>query len=259
LEDLFGLDGKVVWVIGGAGYLGQPVVHLLARTGAKVICADLDNRAFEFVQSAKFGSAVIPWSLDISKSERVKAFVKDQISEFGRPNGFVNMAFASTSKKLEELSEADFDQVNHTGLTSSFFLAREVGSEMAKNGGGSMVLFSSMYGMLAPDFHVYESPMNPNPIEYGVGKAGIIQMTKYLAMHYGRKNVRCNCISPGPFPNLSVQQKHVDFMGRLEGKTFLGRVGAAKEIAGSVCFLLSDLSSFTTGHNLVVDGGWTCW
>jgi NAD(P)-dependent dehydrogenase (short-subunit alcohol dehydrogenase family) len=92
-----------------------------------------------------------------------------------------------------------------------------------------------------------------------VGKAGIIQMTRYLAVHWGKANVRCNCISPGPFPNPDVQQNHPDFIQRLSGKSPMGRVGQAPEIAGSVAFLLSDASSYITGHNLAVDGGWTSW
>src|SRR5690606_19092206 len=136
-------------------------------------CVDLEKRAHEFVQSANLGSQIIPVSLNISNREELLAFVKDQIEQNGSPDGLVNLAFASTSKKLEDLSEEDFDHVNHTGLTATFLLAREVASHMAGKSGGSMILFSSIYGMVAPDSKLYESPLNPNPIEYGVGKAGI--------------------------------------------------------------------------------------
>ena len=101
--------------------------------------------------------------------------------------------------------------------------------------------------------------MNKNPIEYGVGKAGIIQMTRYLAVHWGKQNVRCNCISPGPFPNPGVQTSHPEFIERLAGKSPMGRIGQPGEIAGAVQFLLSDAASYITGQNLFVDGGWTSW
>ncbi len=101
--------------------------------------------------------------------------------------------------------------------------------------------------------------MNPNPLEYGVGKAGIQQMTRYLAVHWGRSGVRVNCISPGPFPNPKVQEKNPDFMERLAAKSPMGRIGQSHEIAGSVAFLLSDAASYITGQNLAVDGGWTTW
>ena len=116
-----------------------------------------------------------------------------------------------------------------------------------------------MYGSVAPDIHLYESPMTPNPLEYGVGKAGIQQMARYLAVHYGKAGVRCNCVSPGPFPSPPVQRDQPAFIERLSQRVPLGRVGQAPEIAGSVAFLLSDASTYVTGQNLAVDGGWTSW
>lgn len=101
--------------------------------------------------------------------------------------------------------------------------------------------------------------MTKNPIEYGVGKAGIIQMTRYLAVSWGKENVRCNCISPGPFPNLIVQRDNPEFVEHLAQKSPMGRIGKPDEIAGAVAFLLSDASSYITGQNLIVDGGWTIW
>ncbi len=101
--------------------------------------------------------------------------------------------------------------------------------------------------------------MNPNPIEYGVNKAGIRQMARYLAVHYGPMGVRCNSISPGPFPNATIQERDPAFVSRLSSKVPMGRVGNPAEIAGSVAFLLGEDSSFITGIDLPVDGGWTAW
>lgn len=256
---ILSLSGKDIWVFGGAGYLGQATVILLRAAGAKVLCVDLENRANTFVESAQLGADVTASTLDVCDGEAIKTFVATQIRARGVPHGLVNLTAAYTGKKMEDLTGTDFDEVGHGGLTSAFLLAREVGAEMASAGRGSIVLFSSMYGMVSPDPAAYKEPMIKNPIEYGVTKAGLIQMARYLAVHWGKNNVRCNCISPGPFPHPGTQRDHPEFIERLSKKTPLGRIGQSSEIAGAVAFLLSDAASYITGQNLPVDGGWTSW
>jgi len=257
-NDLFNFKEKDIWVFGGAGYLGQATVRLLARLGAQTLCVDLGDRAEIFVKKAGL-MTVDPAGFDISNTSASEQFVADQIALRGVPDGYVNLTTATTAKKMEVLTAEDFDSVNHGGLTATFILTRAIGTQMALASGGSIVLFSSMYGSVSPYPEVYLEPMNKNPIEYGIGKAGITQMTRYLAVHWGKSNVRCNCISPGPFPNPDVQKNHGDFVQRLEAKSPMGRVGNADEIAGAVAFLLSGAASYITGHDLVVDGGWTSW
>ena len=259
MRDIFSLQDKDIWVFGGAGYLGQAIVTLLQSAGAKVLCIDLTNRAEAFVQAASLSPKVTPATLDVRDIPAAKQFVAKEISTRGVPHGLVNLTYTSTSKPLEELAEEDFDEANHGGLTSTFMLAREVGLAMVKQKQGSIILFSSMYGTVAPYPDVYEAPLVKNPIEYGVGKAGIVQMTRYLAVHWGKENIRCNCISPGPFPNPEVQKAHPDFVEKLAQKSPMGRIGQPEEVAGTVVFLLSDAASYITGHNLLVDGGWTAW
>jgi NAD(P)-dependent dehydrogenase (short-subunit alcohol dehydrogenase family) len=227
--------------------------------GAKVLCADLDNKADDFGVSIEGVESFIPVSVDVRDEKVTESFIQESIQKYGVPDGLVILTFGASGKSLEDVSGSDFDNANHLGLTTTFLISRAVATEMAKKGNGSIVLFSSMYGMVSPYPEVYKSPMNMNPIEYGTGKAGIIQMTKYFAVYYAKNGVRFNCISPGPFPNPSVQKEYPDFVERLGQKVPMGRIGRPKEIAGAVTFLLSDLASFITGHNLVVDGGWTCW
>jgi NAD(P)-dependent dehydrogenase (short-subunit alcohol dehydrogenase family) len=259
ISEILTVKGKDIWVFGGAGHLGQATTLLLSQAGARILCVDLEDRAAAFVRSAGLQGNITPASCDVRDIEGLQQFIRTQVTSSGVPHGMVNFTFASTGKRLEDLTPAEFDDVNHGGLTAAFVLAREIGGEMAKLNRGSMVLFSSMYGLVSPDPGLYEPPMNKNPIEYGVGKAGIIQMTRYLAVHWGKQNVRTNCISPGPFPKETVQREHPDFVKRLAAKSPLGRIGKSQEIAGAVAFLLSDAASYVTGHNLVVDGGWTAW
>jgi NAD(P)-dependent dehydrogenase (short-subunit alcohol dehydrogenase family) len=255
----FDLSNRDFWIFGGAGYLGQSVVSLLASMKSRVLCVDLADRAQRWVNDAKLHDRVTPASLDAHDTAATEAFVTSLLASRGIPHGLVIMTYASTAKRLADLAIEDFDKANHGNLTATFALARAVGQSMAERGGGSIVLFSSMYGTVSPDPRVYETPMTPNPLEYGVGKAGIQQMARYFSVHWGLRGVRCNCVSPGPFPNPGIQREKPEFVQRLAGKVPLGRIGQAHEIAGPVAFLLSDAASYVNGQNVAVDGGWTSW
>ena len=124
---------------------------------------------------------------------------------------------------------------------------------------GAIVNISSMYGLVSPQPNLYDDfPQFHNPPAYGISKAGVIQFTKYAACHLAEYNIRVNCISPGPFPSQTVQT-HDKFIDELGKRVPLKRIGKPDEMIGPVIFLLSDAASFITGHNLVVDGGWTIW
>ena len=250
---------KNYWVIGGAGWLGRPVVERLASQGASVLCADLPGRAAEWLSAEKHPPGIKPADFDAFQAEGIADWVAKRIDEGGIPDGIANLTYASTARPLKDLTAAEFDHVNHGNLTCTLLLTRAVADAMATRGTGSVVLFSSMYGGLSPDPSIYGPGMNPNPIEYGVNKAGIRQMARYLAVHYGPMGIRCNSISPGPFPNATIQERDPAFISRLSSKVPMGRVGNPAEIAGSVAFLLGEDSSFITGIDLPVDGGWTAW
>lgn len=253
------LKGKSIWVTGGAGYLGSAITTALDEQCDKVICIDLPGRAEAFVKEQKLQHTV-PLALDMSDAHAIPAAIDALVAEHGVPDGVAHLAFASSGgKTLEDLSTEEFQKTFDHALTPAFVLCRSLAGHMQTQGHGSIVLFSSMYGMVSPDPRVYRAPMTPNPIDYGASKAAVIQLTRYLAVHYGKSGLRFNSIAPGPFPNPAVQAEHPQFTAEIADKTAFGRVGKNTEIVAPTLFLLSDGASFVTGHNLVVDGGWTAW
>ena len=255
----FNLSEKVALVAGGAGYLGTPVVEALAEQGARVMIADLDLPRAERVAATicRGSKRSAACQLDGGSESSIREAVQLTVREFGRLDILVNMTYRSIGKRLDELTVAEFDEANHVNLTCAFVFAREAASVMAE--GGSIIMFTSMYGQVAPDPRIYQPPMNPNPIEYGVGKAGVIQMTKYLAVFLAPRGIRVNAIAPGPFPSPAVQQSDPDFLQRLAGRVPLGRVGKNNEVTGAVVLLAATEGSFITGETININGGWTAW
>lgn len=253
------LREKKIWVTGGAGYLGSAITEELDRQQAVTFCFDLPGKAEAFVRDRKLAHT-LPLSLDVNDAATLPDAIERLVAEHGVPDGVVHLAFASSSgKRLEELTTEEFQKTFDQALPSTFALCRSLGTHMQARGRGSVVLFASMYGVVAPDPRVYAPPLTPNPIDYGASKAAILQMARYFSVHYGPAGVRFNCVTPGPFPNPAVQEKHPAFAQALAGKTALQRIGQNREIVGPALFLLTDSASFVTGHNLVVDGGWTAW
>lgn len=255
----YSLAGKTIWVTGGAGYLGTPITTALDAGCAKVVCFDLAGKAEALVADKKL-TRTVPVTLDVNDAAGLPAAIEAEVARHGVPDGVVHLAFASSSgKRLEQLTAAEFQHTFDHALTPTFVFCRALAEKMKARGSGSVVLFASMYGVVAPDPRIYHDPMAPNPIDYGASKAAILQMARYLAVHYGPAGVRFNCVTPGPFPNPTVQKTHPTFIADLNKKTALNRVGQNTEIVGPTLFLLSDSASYVTGHSLVVDGGWTSW
>ncbi len=263
---MFELNKKKALVAGGAGYLGLPVSMKLAEQGAEVVIADYNAEAAERAASEikkKLPGAGVLWvEMDVSNEESIKNGVQRAAGKPGRVDIMVNLAAAGSGKGIDEITPGEFDRTLHVNLTGGFVLARECSGYMTD--GGSIILYSSMYGRVAPDPGIYEEPMKPNPLDYGAAKAGIEQLVRYLAVSWGGKGIRVNAIAPGPFPDAEKpsclkDEGFMSFVERLCGKVPMGRVGRREETAGAAVFLSSDEASFITGHTIVIDGGWTCW
>ena len=251
--------GKKIWVTGGAGYLGTPITRALDGLGAEVVCFDLTGRAEALVTNHQLVRTT-PVSLDVSDTATLPANVEKLVAQHGVPDGVAHLAYASSAGyRLENLPVEEFQKSFDRALTPAFVLCREVAERMKPRGAGNIVLFSSMYGVIAPDPKIYHAPMTPNPIDYGASKAAILALARYFAVHYGRSGLRFNCVTPGPFPSPPIKAASPQFIADLSQKTALGRVGINDEIVAPTLFLLSDGASYVTGQSLVVDGGWTTW
>jgi NAD(P)-dependent dehydrogenase (short-subunit alcohol dehydrogenase family) len=258
---MFDMKGKAVLMAGGAGYLSAPACLALAGQGADVMVAEINKERMDALV-AEAGSRhpdarICGTPLDVRDARSIQCAVRRTVEEFGRLDILVNAAYKSIGKLVEELSGEEFDDSLHVNVTGAFLLAREASAAMSR--GGSIILFSSMYGQISPDPGIYRLPIRPNPIEYGVAKAGIEQMVRYLAVCWAPRNIRVNGIAPGPFPHAWQREQHPDWMERMAAKTPMNRIGRQDEVAGAVVFLASDAASYITGHILKVDGGWTVW
>jgi NAD(P)-dependent dehydrogenase (short-subunit alcohol dehydrogenase family) len=208
---------------------------------------------------SKDGYSAEAIKLDIGNENDVKVVVNDVKSRHGSLDVVVNSTAYSTGKSMEQMGLDDWEKGLRVSLSGAFVLSREVGQVMVSQGSGSIIQFSSMYGKVSPDPRIYASDFKVNPIDYGVAKAGILQMVRYQAIMLGPYGVRVNSIVPGPFPNPIGQGSNAEFLKKLSDKVPMDRVGNAEEIVGAVILLASDASSFITGTEIVVDGGWTAW
>jgi len=259
--EMFSLKGRVAVVTGGAGYLGTAMSEALAEAGANVVVASRDEdrcRSLAQELAHRFGVSAAGASLDIRSPEHIESCFSKTESEMGRIDILVNNASFSPRNGIATISEDEWAEGIDGTVNGVFRCTQRVLPYMERQGAGVIINISSMYGVVSPDPRIYGDSGLDNPPNYGAGKAAIIQFTRYAACHLASKHVRVNAVSPGPFPNLGVQ-KTSWFIRNLEQKVPLGRIGNPSDLKGVVVFLASDASSYITGQNIMVDGGWTIW
>ncbi|WDV45727.1 SDR family oxidoreductase [Clostridiaceae bacterium M8S5] len=259
-NSMFSLKNKTVLITGGNGYLGTAMSEALSKFGATLIVASRNNKKNMELKNrlSRYGNKVDCIQLDISKSTAVKKAISNILQKHGKIDVLINNAYYCEGAEFLSMKEKEWNAGIDGSINGIFHITQPVLKEMIKNKYGKIINIASMYGIVAPDVSIYEDNNYYNPINYGVGKAGIIQMSKYIASVYGKYGITCNSISPGPFPNKKVQENKL-FINNLEKKVPIGRIGMPNDLKGIIVLLASDASDYINGANIRVDGGWTIW
>jgi NAD(P)-dependent dehydrogenase (short-subunit alcohol dehydrogenase family) len=273
IQEKFDLTGCVAVVTGGVGLLGAEFCRTLAEASAAVAVVDLNEsasqEAADTLTKSGYQSLAVP--TDITKPDSVNAMVDKVMSTFGRLDILVNSAaldpkFDSDAIKkgitpgaFEDYPLDQWNAALNVNLTGMFLVTQACTKQMLAQGKkGSIINICSTYGLNGPDQRIYIKDGERvafKPVYYTVTKAGVLGFTKYLAAYYAGTEIRVNALTPG-----GVFNDHEDyFVKNYSAKTILGRMAKKDEMNGALLFLASEASSYMTGNNLIVDGGWTAW
>jgi len=263
--ELFGLSGKVAIVTGGAGQLGGCYVRTLLEAGAFVAALDVRLERPKSKLKNIASDRLLSIEVDITCRSSLKKGIDTILSRFGGINILINNAAIDTPPNSDEQDTGPFETYPESSwqimmdvnLKGTFFACQVIGGHMAKSGGGNIINISSLYGVLSPDQRIYEYKEKPffKPAAYSVSKAGVLGLTKYLATYWANHNVRVNALVLGGVFNNQDEA----FIDNYITKVPLGRMAREDEYNGAILFLASDASSYMTGANIVIDGGFSCW
>jgi len=269
--DKFDLSGRVAVITGGAGLLGVEFCRTLAEAGAAVVVADVNqSAAFKIArQLEENGFKAIGSGLDVICPESTQGMVEQTLKEFGRLDILVNSAALDpkfdpqhvgpgSSGAFEDYPLEAWKQALDVNLTGMFLVCQGAVHPMLAQGSGVIINICSMYGLVGPDQRLYQREGQPpryKPVYYSVTKAGVLGLTNYLATYYAGWNIRVNALTPGGVFNGHDEE----FLKAYSARSVLGRMAEVDEMNGALLFLASDASSYMTGANLIVDGGWTAW
>jgi 2-deoxy-D-gluconate 3-dehydrogenase len=262
------LEGRVVVLTGGGGLLGRNYLKALSAAGATVIVADINASAAAAAVEALPGCGAMPIRVDVADPESVRGMVKQVGAQFGRIDALVNNA-AIDPKFDRAHAEAHADSFENypleawhqsldVNLTGAFLCTQAAAPLLLSSGRGSVVNIASIYGLAGPDQRIYRhngDQLQFKPVAYSVTKSALIGFTRYLAAYWAGTGLRVNTLTLG-----GVEADHdPEFVRRYSERTPMGRMARQDEYSGALIFLLSDASSYMTGANLVIDGGWTAW
>lgn len=259
VSQLFDLTGRVAMITGGTGHLGSAMARALAEAGASVVITSRDRSKAEAAAAAlpRIGKAHhLGAELDHMQPESLTDRFASIERHTGKVDILINNGHAAQGSDWTTVTPEQFNQqlANATGY---FELSRVFRQHLVdRSAPGSIILLGSMYGVVASYADAYEGVCPASPVAYHALKGGIVHMTRHLAAYWAKDNIRVNCLSPGPFPTEKVP---TEMVARLTTKLPMKRIGQPHELKGAIVFLASDASSFMTGQNLLIDGGWTAW
>ena len=262
IKELFDLRGKVAIVTGGAGLFGFGISSGLCEAGAACVVASrsLENCAAAAGKLKARGYDACAKQLDIASEESIICLVQEVIRDFGQIDILVNGAIMREGMAdIESVTREGWELAQKGNSTGLMLVCREVVRHMRERGKGSIINISSIHGVNGPNFPAYGETGMSSPINYTYDKWGMIGLTKWMANYYGKYNVRVNSISPGGYNPELTKDEGNEFVKNYKRLTPLGRFAVEDDIKGPVVFLASDASKFVTGHNLMVDGRWSCW
>jgi NAD(P)-dependent dehydrogenase (short-subunit alcohol dehydrogenase family) len=268
-KDLFSVAGKVAIVTGGMGQLGRQFSLALAERGAKVVVLDQHVEAASIRE--KFGSIagqILFFAADITERAALESALKEVATRLGVPEILINNAGidsppgapAEENGPFETFPEQSWDKVMAVNLKGTFLCCQVFGGAMARAGRGSVINIGSIYGLVSPDQRIYEYRRRNGqsffkPVAYSASKSGILNLTRYLATYWAPRGVRVNSLT---FAGVFNSQE-AEFLKAYCAKVPLGRMAGADEYNGAILFLASEASSYMTGSNMVLDGGFTAW
>jgi len=259
--DLFDLSGKRILLVGATGVLGRTYAKAIAQSGADLAIADLASSDV-LALAKEIGAHGI--EMDVAEEASVVAGVQKAVAALGGLDGAISNAAATGEfltregdafAEFEDYPLSAWQKTLDVNLTGTFLVAREAGRTMKLDNSGSFVAISSIYGIVGPDHRIYENQPFKSFPGYSASKAGVIGLTRWLATWWGKDGLRVNCITPGGVFN----DHESSFVEAYSNKTPMGRMADRTDLIGIVLFLLSDASSYCTGQNYVVDGGFTAW
>ena len=260
-KEKFSLEGKVIIISGGMGLIGRAFTEACAQYGASVVVADIEKMKPEEHSDKlnhRFPGKILGVTVDAGKRKDVEALKQKTIEKFGRIDGLVNCHQNKTAKffaKIEEYEDNDWDAVVETNLKGTYLTCQIIGSYMAEQGSGSIVNMPSTYSVVAPNQNLYKGTSLGCPAAYSASKGGVMALSQYLSTYWADKGVRVNQITPHGVWNNHEEKFEENFSKFSPMK----RMSYNHEVAGALVFLLSEASSYVTGDNIRVDGGWTAW